>query len=366
MKRGPYWLGLACAAACALAACTRSNSPNDGSGAAGSGPDKVGGATNAGRSGLQADGGRVRDGGGAGTGGAGEGAGGGDASAGASGRGSDASTGADAATDAAVAADAAPGTDASTSPVCEAEEYRCTPAGRERCTTEGDAWESAPCPLDTPACDEGDCVLRGPTMVRVGSFYIDSTEVTVGQYLAFLDARREDTDGQPSVCSWNTSFYDGTPSNPDNYPITNVDWCDARAFCDWSGKRLCGAIGGGPVANADVLEQTKSQWFLACGGDNGASHPAGGDPNDCNSTGGAGLRAVASTTTCEGFYPGIFDLEGNAAEWIDSCATETGAEDVCYLLGGSHIDNRSYCTEYFDEWPRNDFAAPWGFRCCSG
>ena len=68
-------------------------------------------------------------------------------------------------------------------------------------------------------------------MVQVGTFYVDSTEVTVGQYLEFLDKRREDTGGQPSVCSWNTSFYNGTPTNPTDWPITNVDWCDARAFC---------------------------------------------------------------------------------------------------------------------------------------
>lgn len=363
MKRGSLWLGLVCAAACALAACTRSNpsTPDEGDGEAGSGPDKLGGLGNSGRSGLQPDaGGGERDSGGADSGGAaGSRASGNDAGSG----GSDPSPGPDAATDAATADSS---TDAGAAPTCEPDEYRCTPAGRERCNALGAAWESTPCPLDTPACDEGECVLRGPTMVRVGSFYVDSTEVTVGHYLGFLDARREDTDGQPGVCSWNTSFYDGTPSNPDNFPITNVDWCDARAFCAWAGKRLCGAIGGGAVENADALEPSKSQWMLACGGENGASHPAGGDPNDCNSTSGGGLRAVGSTATCEGFFPGLFDLEGNAAEWIDSCASETGAEDICYLVGGSHIDSKSYCTEYYDEWPRNDFATPWGFRCCSG
>jgi formylglycine-generating enzyme len=246
---------------------------------------------------------------------------------------------------------------------CQNDLLRCTSAGRERCE-DGD-WVSDPCPLDEPACVSGRCELRGPTMVKVGSFYIDSTEVTVADYVAFLDAKGDDTSGQPQVCSWNTSFYDDTPVDPDNWPITWVDWCDAHAYCDWAGKRLCGAIEGGAVAEAAVLDQTVSQWFLACGGSYGSSHPNANA--DCNSTGGnGGLAAVGSHAECEGFYPGLFDMEGNAAEWVDSCRAESGATDICMLVGGSHIDNQSYCTEYFDEFERDTTAGPFGFRCCSG
>jgi hypothetical protein len=42
-----------------------------------------------------------------------------------------------------------------------------------------------------------------------------------------------------------------------NFPITNVDWCDAYAYCAGIGKRLCGKIGGGTLDQGgldDVIE----------------------------------------------------------------------------------------------------------------
>jgi sulfatase modifying factor 1 len=246
---------------------------------------------------------------------------------------------------------------------CEPDSYRCTDDGRERCGDSG--WVSDACPLDTPACDAGECVLRGPEMIRVGAFYVDATEVTVADYIEFLDVPADQRAAQPDVCSWNTMFYDGDPLEPDDWPITYVDWCDAWSYCDWAGKRLCGAREGGAVAPADALDQDHSQWFLACGGPGGGSHP--NDDPVCNSSGGFGsLEAVGSNAGCEGHYPGLFDMEGNAAEWVDSCGAETGASDVCMLLGGSYVDSKSYCSEVFDEFSRDTSAHPFGFRCCSG
>jgi formylglycine-generating enzyme required for sulfatase activity len=203
-------------------------------------------------------------------------------------------------------------------------------------------------------------------MAKVGDYYIDSTEVTAAQYQAFLAAKASDTSGQPSVCSWNTSFRDtAVPMNPDNWPMTDVDWCDARAFCAWADKRLCGAIAGGTISRTDLFTPNKSQWFLACGGPNGASHPNANA--ECNSSGGFdNVAPVATYPGCEGFYPGIFDLEGNVAEWVDGCDGNTGAADICYLMGGNLIDNQSYCTEVYEDYPRNDSAWTFGFRCCSG
>ena len=69
--------------------------------------------------------------------------------------------------------------------------------------------------------------------------------------------------------------------------------------------------------------------------------------------------------TCEGSYAGLDDTRGNAAEWIDSCATANGADDVCLSLGGSYT---GVTTDYCDEvttWARSDRYNPLGFRCCS-
>jgi hypothetical protein len=215
------------------------------------------------------------------------------------------------------------------------------------------------------ACDGTPCTTEGPVMVPVTTYWVDSTEVTVGQYQQFLTAKGSDTSGQPAACAWNTS-YAPTGTNPSNYPITSVDWCDAFAFCKWAGKHLCGAVGtGGPMASTDVLDAGVSQWFRACGGPGGSSD-VNANPV-CNANHGFnGLAAVATFPMCEGWYPGLFDLEGNAAEWVDSCDIEGGvggASDTCYVLGGSYLDLTSYCTEY-NGLARNFAADSVGFRCC--
>lgn len=247
---------------------------------------------------------------------------------------------------------------------CVENAERCGDSGHERCLA--GAWQAEACPPNLPTCAGNTCTVRGPTMANVGTYYIDSTEVTVGQYKAFLTAKAGDTSGQPTVCAWNTTFYAAAaaPLEADNMPVAKVDWCDATAFCSWADKRLCGAIAGGAIPRADLFDLTKSQWYLACAGSQGASHPS--NLNECNSNGGFGdVAPVATFPGCEGRTPGAFDLEGNVAEWVDSCAGATGASDNCSLTGGNIIDQQSYCDETYDDNPRNTTAYTFGFRCCS-
>jgi formylglycine-generating enzyme len=246
---------------------------------------------------------------------------------------------------------------------CADDAERCVTTGHERCMA--GAWQADPCTPDEPTCAGNICTVRGPTMANVGTYFIDSTEVTVGQYKKFLTAKAGDTGGQPTVCAWNTSFYAaGGPLELDNMPIANVDWCDATAFCSWADKRLCGAIAGGSIPRADFFDQTKSQWYRACAGPGGASHPSDAfEP--CNSKNGNGpVAPVATFPNCEGRTPGVFDLEGNVTEWVDTCDGATGASDNCSMAGGNVIDAKSYCSEA-NEFPRDDASAYFGFRCCS-
>ena len=253
-------------------------------------------------------------------------------------------------------------------PPCSDQATRCGAAGREVCSA--GVWQASSCPLNQPTCEaEGQCVVRGPTMVDVGSaFFIDATEVTVGQYKAFLDAKGGDVSGQSAVCSWNQSYYEGpVVMDPSEYPMTSVDWCDAAAYCSWAGKHLCGHIGGGPIARVDIFEANLSQWFVACGG--GGFHP--NDNPVCNSSQGFNsIAPVASYPGCEGYPPGLFDMEGNVREWIDACEGSSGASDVCYVLGGSTLDQTSYCDEVGedvqDPWLRSTRTGYDGFRCCAG
>jgi sulfatase-modifying factor enzyme 1 len=265
---------------------------------------------------------------------------------------------------------------------CSEGEGRCVAAGRELCS--GGQWQAAvACPLDKPTCDAGQCIVRGPALVPVanGLFFIDATEVTVGQYAEFVAAKNGDVSGQPQdVCSWNTTYEPAALPDPSDWPASDIDWCDARAYCEWAGKHLCRQIGNpAPVAYGELFVPTVNQWFLACGGPGGSPHTNSNsnnytDPAACNANDGfRNLEPVATNALCEGYYPGVFDLEGNVAEWIDSCqpgadagTDATGRSDVCMLMGGSLFDQSSFCDEVYDIYRRDDTATSFGFRCCSG
>lgn len=207
-------------------------------------------------------------------------------------------------------------------------------------------------------------------MAKATSFYIDSTEVTKAQYDLFLTAKGTDVSGQSAACTWNKSYTPAGAAVDDPRPIVNVDWCDAAAYCAWADKRLCGAIGGGTLATADLNNPAKAQWYLACGGAAEERYPYGGFTKKvdyCNEYFSGYMADAGKFNKCEGHYTGIFDMVGNAAEWIDSCDTAGGADhslDNCQLEGGSFIRDDYTCQTYFDS-PRNDHADVFGFRCCS-
>ena len=227
-----------------------------------------------------------------------------------------------------------------------------------------------PCSAPTPTCENGKCVVRGPTMAKATTYYIDRTEVSKADYDLFLAAKGSDSSGQRAECAWNQSYAADGAAVDAPRPIVNVDWCDAAAYCEWADKRLCGAIEGGAIAPADLNDSTKGQWYLACAGADDERYPYGGfelKADYCNEYFSGSMADVGKFTQCEGHYAGVFDLVGNAAEWLDSCDSAGGTDralDNCQLGGGSFLKDTYTCQTHF-EAARTDHAAVYGFRCCS-
>jgi hypothetical protein len=235
-----------------------------------------------------------------------------------------------------------------------------------QCSSDGD------CAGPAGICETGVCVTRGPTMVSVGSFWIDATEVTRAHYRAFLAAKNGDTSGQPDFCSWNTSYQAPEQElDGDDLPVASVDWCDARAFCEWANKRLCGKIGGGPLIYDESTDSGANQWYRACAGTNGAIYPYGFNfvAGHCNDESAQNYQAIAvgSLSECRPAASAVFDITGNVIEWIDLCeASETDQTDQCQVRGGSYISNnlQARCNTV-PTLDRDALGAPVGFRCCS-
>jgi formylglycine-generating enzyme required for sulfatase activity len=206
------------------------------------------------------------------------------------------------------------------------------------------------------------CVSQhGPTMVRVGTssnnFCIDSTEVTVSQYAEFTTAKGADAGGQPTECAWNTSYAAGAGGG-DNIPIAGIDWCDARAYCAWAGKRLCGKhVSGAFAGKVDVSELgdfKTHEWLLACSNIGQLRYPYGGiqNPTACNTAENDAGRTVdvKSKPECNGGFPGVYDMVGNLWEWFDGpcLPPDAGTGDAgdaggpqkeeCIVKGGAFLN----------------------------
>jgi formylglycine-generating enzyme required for sulfatase activity len=136
------------------------------------------------------------------------------------------------------------------------------------------------------------------------AFYLDLYEVTNAQYRECVKERGCTQAGLP-----NSLTYQGYRDDPayDNYPVVSVTWDQADAYCKWAGKHL----------------PTEAQWEYAASGPENLTWPWGNTfEADLSAAGEADTQPVGSYP--DGVSPfGVFDLAGNAAEWVADDYDET-------------------------------------------
>ena len=229
----------------------------------------------------------------------------------------------------------------------------------------------------TASCVTGSCQCPADMVTVESRFCIDTTEVTNAAYRSFL-ATSPDPSSQDAVCKWNTTFsVDDTASGPDvcqarhkedAYPVTCVNWCDARAFCASLGKHLCGKAHGGSNPDSGYADPARSEWFAACSKGGAQVFPTGEyDPQTCNVDSKGPVPAGApGHEICEGGYPGLQHMSGNVREWEDSCSGTAGTTDTCHMRGGSEysFSTNLQCGSGVND-VRNSSFINVGFRCCA-
>ncbi len=190
--------------------------------------------------------------------------------------------------------------------------------------------------------------------VRLDAFYMGSREVTEAEYKRFVKAA-----AHRAPYHW----LGGTvPEGTEDFPVHNVDWFDAKAYCEWQGKRL----------------PTEAEWERAARGDlEGKHYPWGDDQPD---------RTRAHFNTPLGPKPvgshapnefGLHDMASGVAEWCSDWFERTyyehspagnprGPEQGMYRIirGGSWSSGPRRITVFFRNWVRPNQRTPnLGFRC---
>lgn len=236
-------------------------------------------------------------------------------------------------------------------------------------------------------CEANRCATCPIGMIRVPvgalAYCIDSTEVTNADYEDFVAKVSPKSVMFPTQCKWKAAgSFTPTPKagGGSNAPVRNVDWCDAWAYCDAQGNRLCGAIGTGASKNPTPYEKfddpNVGQWRHACAYGASPVWPYGSsaDVSKCNTVerapdgGTSSVVPVRSLTGCNGTpaeLNGLYDMSGNVAEWEDSCSGTTGSDDSCRVRGGSFRDKASASSCGVNTTRNRNDRQDWvGFRCC--
>jgi sulfatase modifying factor 1 len=219
---------------------------------------------------------------------------------------------------------------------------------------------------------------RPVRQVTLSAYRIDTTEVSVADYEAFVAAG-----GYRDARWWSAAARDWLEARPDgagsalrasgrtgDHPVVAVTWYEADAYCRWKGGSL----------------PTEAQWEHAACGDGGRRYPWG-DGEDFGAVWykdgkfgqvtSVATQPVARQDTALASPFGLLHTAGNVWEWTaDAYEAEWYAEAPARdprndadrpwktLRGGSYMNLPSYCScTHREPAPPDDVRLTAGFRC---
>jgi iron(II)-dependent oxidoreductase len=190
--------------------------------------------------------------------------------------------------------------------------------------------------------------------IYIDAFYLDTHEVTNADYARFAAAT-----SAAKPWHWPKGV---AAKDEERWPVSNVTWAEAEAYCKWAGKRL----------------PTEAEWERAArGGLDRKRYPWGDE-------GGRGRAHIGSPNgpTVVGSFPanafGLFDMAGNVWEWtsdwyerdyyaVSADKNPTGPATGSYrvIRGGGWTEGAQLASfrNYADPEMRTLII---GFRCAKG
>lgn len=219
--------------------------------------------------------------------------------------------------------------------------------------------------------------LHGPEMALIEGMCIDRTEVSKSQYLEFFNANLSVDTSAPCGAQTSykplgdvigsTSFF----SEDGDAAAMGITWCQARDYCRWAGKSLCGASDGGALVS-DAATSALSAWYRVCSQNGLYDYPYGDVTSNtyasgyCNVDIDGSLEPSAAHPKCAPGDSGVYALVGNVEEWLNAC-DDDDAGGSCVIAGGDWLGNQfaSCHTFYSSNRYQDGYVGATGIRCCN-
>lgn len=191
----------------------------------------------------------------------------------------------------------------------------------------------------TMGSNDGEDDEKPPHQVYLDAYWMGKTEVTVKQYMKFVNETKNyypewlEKGSEYNVETGTDDLYKklGSALKGDNYPIVGISWHEASAYCDWLSKKT----------GFHFKLPTEAQWEKSALGTDGCEYPWGNQEPDKYL---ANFYRNIGKTSPVGSYPvgaspfGLLDMAGNAREWCSDC----------------------YNPDYYKNAPKNNPAGPEG------
>ncbi len=198
--------------------------------------------------------------------------------------------------------------------------------------------------------------------VQLGTFEIDETEVTIGNFHAYAQSKSLTTIAESEGGSfeysgswmrragWNYAYPQGERGAASE-PAVHITWAEAHAYCRHAGGRLPTIAEWRAAAYTEQRDQPTDGFIKG----RTYPYPVGDDPAGMNNN----RRAHVAVGSTKRGINGLYDMGANVWEWI---ADRRG--DEALTAGGSWWYGPEQTRANGAQWKAASFHAVYiGFRC---